>query len=82
MPALVEFICVEPDHQGRATAAGALTVNERSWAFCPSVEVDGHVWWRLAQPAEIDALRRDWRRFAPPPATDVDAGPSAGPPSG
>ncbi|HET8569116.1 MAG TPA: hypothetical protein VFM93_09040 [Candidatus Limnocylindria bacterium] len=48
MDALIRYVCRAPSHKPVAGARGDLTVYDRSWAFCPAEERDGHVWERVS----------------------------------
>lgn len=46
MAALIEFVCVAPDH-AEPGAAGTVTVHQRNWAYCPRGSEGGHEWIRV-----------------------------------
>lgn len=53
MAALIEFVCVAK-HESRL--GPAITLEQRSWAYCAGGAGDGHQWVRI-DPTAIEALR-------------------------
>ena len=53
MAALIEFVCIAK-HDRRGDPS--VTLEQRSWAFCPSGATDAHQWTRI-DPTAIEMLR-------------------------
>jgi hypothetical protein len=53
MAAMIEYVCTAPhDRRGEAS----VTLEQGSWAYCPSGADTGHAWTRIA-PTAVEALR-------------------------
>jgi hypothetical protein len=53
MAALIEFVCIA-SHANRADPA--ITVEQRSWAYCGAGATDDHQWTRI-DPTAVETLR-------------------------
>ena len=53
MAALIEFVCIA-SHSRRSDPA--ITLEQRSWAYCAAGAPDGHQWARI-DPTAVETLR-------------------------